>query len=511
MDHPVRVRFAPSPTGPLHIGGVRTALYNFLFAKKHKGVFIIRIEDTDQSRLVPEAEKYIYESLAWLGIIPDESPVAGGPFAPYCQSQRKNIYQSYVGQLVDSGHAYYAFDTEEDLNRMRDANTQGKNSFLYNHVTRERMKNSLSLPEKEWLKLIDSGAPYVIRIKVPEKEEVRLKDEIRGWVIVNSSTLDDKILLKSDGMPTYHLAHLVDDHLMEITHVIRGEEWLPSAPLHVLLYKYFGWIDSMPRFAHLPLLLKPEGTGKLSKRDADKGGFPIFPVNWKDPASGEISIGFRERGYLPEAMVNFLALLGWNPGTEQEMFPMEELIEAFSMEKVNKSGARFDIGKAVFFNQQYIRKKPTKDFEPLVRKKLEEHNLKTDPSRLHIIMEAMKDRITFPEEFFTKAEYFFSRPQHIETQAISKKYDGKSEAALNHIAAKLNAHQGPLAGNGFREIVEQAAGEYDIQPGQILSPLRIMVTGTTTGIDLMKTLELLGPGEVSARIIAGVSLMARKG
>ena len=347
----VRVRFAPSPTGPLHIGGVRTALYNYLFARKMGGKMLLRIEDTDQNRFVPGAEAYIQEALAWVGIVIDEGAGVGGPHAPYKQSERKPMYREYADKLIAEGNAYYAFDTSEELEAMKERLKAAKvASPSYNMVTRMQMNNSLTLPEDEVKKRLERGDEYVIRLKVPRKEEIRLNDMIRGWVVVHSSTIDDKVLLKSDGMPTYHLANIVDDHLMEITHVIRGEEWLPSAPLHVLLYRFLGWEDTMPQFAHLPLLLKPDGNGKLSKRDADAGGFPIFPLDWKDPASGDTWIGFKQQGYLQEATTNFLAFLGWNPGTQQELFAMDELIEAFTVERIGKSGTKFDINKAKWYN-----------------------------------------------------------------------------------------------------------------------------------------------------------------
>ena len=352
----VRVRFAPSPTGPLHIGGVRTALYNYLFAKKMGGKMLLRIEDTDQTRYVAGAEDYIREALEWVGIKIDEGVLEGGPFAPYKQSERKDLYKDYAQQLIDSGKAYYAFDTSEELDLLRKTLEEAKvDNISYNAVTRMQMKNSLTLSEEEVAQKLASGEPHVIRLKVPLKEEIRFKDLVRDWVAVHASTIDDKVLMKSDGMPTYHLANIVDDHLMEITHVIRGEEWLPSAPLHILLYRAFGW--EAPQFAHLPLLLKPEGNGKLSKRDGLLGDFPVFPLEWKDPATNEISRGFREDGYFPEAVLNFLALLGWNPGTEQEIMSIDELSAAFSLESIHKAGARFDVNKAKWFNQSYLRAK----------------------------------------------------------------------------------------------------------------------------------------------------------
>jgi len=355
---PVRVRFAPSPTGALHIGGVRTALYNYLLARKHNGTMILRIEDTDQNRYVPGAEEYIINSLNWVGIQIDEGVGKGGPHAPYRQSERKPIYKQYAQQLVDEGNAYYAFDTEQDLEAMRERlKATGDANQQYGSVSRMQMNNSLTLEKEEVDKKLSAGEAYVIRLKVPANEEIELTDLIRGEVVVNSSQVDDKVLMKSDGMPTYHLANVVDDYLMKISHVIRGEEWLPSAPLHVLLYQFLGWQNEMPQFAHLPLLLKPDGNGKLSKRDADRMGFPIFPLNWTDPATQELATGFKETGFLPEALINFLAFLGWNPGTEKEIFSISELVEAFSIERIGKAGAKFDIQKAQWFNQHYLRAK----------------------------------------------------------------------------------------------------------------------------------------------------------
>ncbi|HNO72051.1 MAG TPA: glutamate--tRNA ligase, partial [Bacteroidia bacterium] len=360
MDNtkPVRVRFAPSPTGPLHMGGVRTALYNYLFAKKHGGDFILRIEDTDQTRFVPGAEQYIVEALKWCGIQPNEGIGFGdGNYKPYRQSERKSMYRQYAEQLVKNGHAYYAFDTTEELEEARTRIEKAGGSFSYNAISRQNLKNSISLSEDEVKKKLDAHEHYVIRIKIPRNEEVRLQDIIRGWVVVNSSQMDDKVLFKSDGMPTYHLANVVDDYLMKITHVIRGEEWLPSAPLHVLLYRYLGWEDAMPQFAHLPLLLRPDGNGKLSKRDGDRLGFPVFPLNWIDPVTKEQSSGYREKGYFPDAFINMLALLGWHASGNKELFSLDELVQEFSLERVSKHGAKFDPEKTKWFNQQYLRNK----------------------------------------------------------------------------------------------------------------------------------------------------------
>ncbi|NBX88287.1 MAG: glutamate--tRNA ligase, partial [Bacteroidetes bacterium] len=372
-ERPVRVRFAPSPTGPLHIGGVRTALYNYLLARKHGGTMILRIEDTDQNRFVPGAEQYIMESLKWVGIEIDEGIEQGGPHAPYRQSERKPMYAQYAYDMIEKGYAYYAFDTEEDIEQMRKRLEASKMQPAYDSVSRMSMKNSITLPADEVKMRLERGDNYVIRIKLPRKEEVRFHDVIRGWVVVNTSTMDDKVLLKGDGMPTYHLANVVDDYLMGISHVIRGEEWLPSAPLHVMLYRYLGWEDVMPEFAHLPLLLKPEGNGKLSKRDGDRLGFPVFPLQWTDPKTNEVSSGYKESGYYPEAATNMLALLGWHPSGNQEMFSMEELIAEFSLERVSKSGAKFDLQKALWFNQQYLQQKPLNEqyeiLKPLIEAK----------------------------------------------------------------------------------------------------------------------------------------------
>src|SRR5688572_17932487 len=402
----VRVRFAPSPTGALHIGGVRTALYNYLLARKLNGTMILRIEDTDQNRFVPGAEEYIRKSLEWVGIKIDEGVGIGGPHAPYRQSERKEIYRQYAQQLIDSGSAYYAFDTEPELEAMRERlKAAGVAIQQYNSITRMEMRNSLTLKPEEVKALIESGYPYVIRLKVPRKEEVRLNDLIRGWVMVHSSQIDDKVLMKSDGMPTYHLANVVDDYLMKISHVIRGEEWLPSAPLHVLLYKYFGWEDVMPQFAHLPLLLKPDGNGKLSKRDADQLGFPIFPLTWTDPNSKEVAVGYREAGYLPDALINFLAFLGWNPGTTQELFSMDQLIEAFQIERINKAGAKFDFHKAQWFNQQYLKSKSDNELAQFLLQSLKKENISCPEDKAVKIAAIMKERVTFPKDFWEQGKF----------------------------------------------------------------------------------------------------------
>ena len=403
MDRKVRVRFAPSPTGPLHIGGVRTALYNYLFAKQHQGDFILRIEDTDSQRFVPGAEEYIQETFDWLGLEFDESPKKGGRYGPYRQSERKDIYRQYVQQLLDKGAAYIAFDTPEELAAKR----KEIPNFQYDASTRMQMRNSLTLSKEETQALLDSHSQYVVRIKVEPGIDITVDDLIRGEVTINSSVLDDKVIYKSaDELPTYHLANVVDDHLMQITHVIRGEEWLPSAPLHVWLYKSLGWEDSMPQFAHLPLLLKPEGSGKLSKRDGDRLGFPVFPLQWEDPETGEIFSGYRESGYLPEAVINFLALLGWNPGTEQEIFSLEELIDAFSFERCSKSGARFDYEKARWFNHKYILATPDEQLVDMFMPILEEKNVVASRDYVTKVVALVKDRVNFVNELWDQSSYF---------------------------------------------------------------------------------------------------------
>lgn len=496
----IRVRFAPSPTGALHIGGVRTALYNYLFARQHNGTMILRIEDTDQNRYVPGAEEYIVESLKWAGIGVDEGVGVGGPHAPYRQSERKELYRQYADRLLRSGHAYYAFDTEAELQAMREQlKKAGVDHQQYSSFTRMTMRNSLTLPATETEKLIQSGAPYVIRLKVPESGEIRLHDLIRGEVVVQMNELDDKVLMKSDGMPTYHLANVVDDYLMRISHVIRGEEWLPSAPLHVLLYKSFGWEADMPQFAHLPLLLKPDGNGKLSKRDADRMGFPIFPLNWTDPATGEKSVGFREAGYLPEALINFLAFLGWNPGTEQEIFSMEELIRAFSIERIGKAGARFDIHKATWFNEQYIRLKPADALIQYLHEQLAKEGIVCSPEKAGKIVRVMRDRVSFPKDFYQQGRFFFQAPTAFDTAVISKKWN--TEAAI-FFQALVAALQGTARFDveTIKSTIENVAAGLGIKAGQVMQILRVAITGSSSGPDLMMTLEIIGREETMNRL-----------
>ncbi|WP_226389920.1 glutamate--tRNA ligase [Penaeicola halotolerans] len=501
MEREVRVRFAPSPTGALHIGGVRTALYNYLFAKKNGGKFLIRIEDTDQTRFVPGAEEYIKESLAWAGIETDEDPWKGGPHGPYRQSERKAMYMQYALDLVEKGHAYYAFDTSEELDAMRERLTAARVvSPQYNSITRTTMKNSLTLPEDEVKARLASGEPYVIRIKIPRKEEVRLNDMIRGWVMVHSSTLDDKVLMKSDGMPTYHLANIVDDHLMGITHVIRGEEWLPSAPLHVLLYKYFGWEDTMPQFAHLPLLLKPDGNGKLSKRDAEKHGFPVFPLEWTDPNTGGQVAGFRESGYLPDAFVNFLALLGWNPGNQEEIFSKEQLIEAFTVERIGKSGTKFDINKANWFNEIYLRAKPNVELAEYLLASLKQEGIACTPEKAAKVCGVMKERATFPTDFWKEGKFFFLSPTSFDEKIAEKKWNNDTVNALTAYKEELLANTETITPELAKALLTTALEKKGIGMGKVMQGVRLAITGVGAGPDLMEVIEIIGKEEVIKRI-----------
>lgn len=496
-----RVRFAPSPTGPLHSGGVRTALYNYLFARQTGGQMLLRIEDTDQTRYVPGAEEYILESLAWLGIEIDEGPAKGGPHAPYRQSERKEIYKKYAEQLVMEGKAYYAFDTTEELEAMRKRLEEAKvPAAQYNAITRMQMTNSLTLSPEETKARLDNGDPYVIRIKVQPKDDIRFNDMVRGWVVVHSSQIDDKVLLKSDGMPTYHLANIVDDHLMEITHVIRGEEWLPSAPMHVLLYRYLGWEDTMPQFAHLPLLLKPDGNGKLSKRDADLGGFPIFPLEWTDPKTGEKALGFREEGYYPDSTANFLAFLGWNPGTEQELFSMEELIEAFSFDRVHKAGAKFDIQKANWFNQQYLKQKDDVTMAAQVQPLFAAKGIHISDEQAIQIVHLLKDRVHFVKEIVSESAFLFSAPESYDQEIVAKKWNDEAKTGIGAFAEALVSYDGPFAGDSIKQVLTQTLEVAGIKMGKIMQALRLAVTGVGAGPDLMVTMEILGKEEVVSRL-----------
>jgi len=509
----VRVRFAPSPTGALHIGGVRTVLYNYLFAKKMNGKIILRIEDTDQTRFVPGAEEYIIESLDWIGIDPDESPAKGGEYGPYRQSERSEIYAKYAQKLLDEGNAYYAFDSADELVAMRERLKAAKvDQPQYNAITRAQMKNSLTLPPEEVKARLESGEPYVIRLKVPRKEEIRLNDMVRGWVMVHSAAIDDKVLMKSDGLPTYHLANVVDDHLMKISHVIRGEEWLPSAPLHVLLYKFLGWEDTMPQFAHLPLLLKPDGNGKLSKRDGDKHGFPVFPIEATFPGkNGEVEKfnGFREAGFLPDAMVNFLAFLGWNPGTEQEIFTTDELINAFSLEKVGKSGAKFDIEKAKWFNQQYIKSKSGEHLAAYLREDLEVAGIKYQEAQLPRICNALKERVTYPGDFLKDGFFFFNKPESYDEKLVNKKWTEEAVTVLELYSSAL-ANKTTISAEEAKQVLSNILDEKGVKIGKVMPAVRLAMTGAGSGPDLMEIISILGPDEVVQRITTAVEKLPVK-
>ncbi|MFN7791104.1 MAG: glutamate--tRNA ligase, partial [Cyclobacteriaceae bacterium] len=470
-------------------------LYNYLLARKHNGTMILRIEDTDQNRYVPGAEEYIINSLNWVGIQIDEGVGKGGPHAPYRQSERKPIYKQYAQQLVDEGNAYYAFDTEQDLEAMRERlKATGDANQQYGSVSRMQMNNSLTLEKEEVDKKLSAGEAYVIRLKVPANEEIELTDLIRGEVVVNSSQVDDKVLMKSDGMPTYHLANVVDDYLMKISHVIRGEEWLPSAPLHVLLYQFLGWQNEMPQFAHLPLLLKPDGNGKLSKRDADRMGFPIFPLNWTDPATQELATGFKETGFLPEALINFLAFLGWNPGTEKEIFSISELVEAFSIERIGKAGAKFDIQKAQWFNQHYLRAKSDQELAEYLLAALANERITCSNEKAGKICFALRERITFPHDLWEQGKIFFSAPSTFDQQIVAKKWNLDAVRTLRGFIEEIKVTQ-PFSADAAKLSLEKVTGELGIKTGQILQPLRMSLTGGASGPDLMLTMEILGKEE----------------
>ncbi|MCG9912372.1 MAG: glutamate--tRNA ligase [Flavobacteriales bacterium] len=509
-DKKVRVRFAPSPTGPLHLGGVRTALYNYLFARKHGGDFLLRIEDTDQTRYVPGAEEYIIESLKWLGIMYDEGPGKEGEFAPYRQSERKPMYRQYAEQLIESGHAYYAFDTTEELETMR-VNLQkaGSSSPSYNFISRNSMKNSLTLPADEVQRRIDNGDPYVIRIKIPRNEEVHLEDLVRGVVVVNTNTLDDKVLFKSDGMPTYHLANIVDDYLMKITHVIRGEEWLPSAPTHVLLYRFLGWEADMPSFAHLPLILKPDGNGKLSKRDGDRLGFPVFPLQWTDPNSGEVSSGYRESGYFKEAVINILALLGWHPTDNQELFSLDELVEAFSLEKVSKAGAKFDFEKAKWFNREYLKSTPDKELAEAVKPYAIAGGADVSDEYLQGACRLMKERATFIKDVFEKGRYLFFAPSAYDENTLAKKWKPGTADFISQLLADLSTDEA-FTGASLESRGKAWLEANKLGFGAIMPVFRVLLTGEGEGPAIFEICALLGKEEMKSRIESGLSVCKSK-
>ena len=493
MSKQVRVRFAPSPTGPLHIGGVRTALFNYLFAKKHNGVFYIRIEDTDQTRFVPEAEAYIFEALEWLGIAPDETIGKNEKFGPYRQSERKEMYKEYADQLINSGWAYYAFDSSEKLDELRkQAETDGK-TFIYNHTVREILDTSLNVSRENIEARIANGETYVIRFKTPVNEILELKDIVRGDIKFDTNLLDDKVLFKSDGMPTYHLANIVDDHLMETSHVIRGEEWLPSMPLHHLLYKAFGW--DAPEFAHLPLILKPVGNGKLSKRDGDKLGFPVFPLEWKT-AEG-ISSGYREKGFFPEAVINFLALLGWNDGTEQEIFTLDELVEKFDLNRIHKAGAKFDPDKNKWFNHQYLQKQSDASLAESFKKDLAERNISTSLD-LTKIVGMIKERAHFVNEFWDLADYFFEAPTSYDEKA-SKNWKEETPALMQLVISELNKMEDFTSMN-IETLLKEWMTTNEIGMGKVMQPLRLSLVGALKGPHLFDIIEMIGKEETVQRI-----------
>jgi len=502
----IRVRFAPSPTGPLHIGGVRTALYNYLFARQNGGDMILRIEDTDQTRFVPGAEEYIIEALEWLGIKFDEGVHIGGNYGPYRQSDRKPLYRQYADQLLRDGWAYYAFDKPEALDAKRKEYEAQKKTFQYDCNTRSGMENSLSLSAEEVQQRLDSGEPYVVRFKFPENIDITVHDLIRGDVTMNSRLLDDKVLFKSDGMPTYHLANIVDDHLMEVSHVIRGEEWLPSAPLHVMLYKAFGWEDTMPQFAHLPLLLKPDGNGKLSKRDGDRLGFPVFPLDWKNPQTGETASGYREQGYLPEAVVNMLALLGWNPGNDQELMTMDELIRLFSIEHISKSGAKFNVEKAKWFNHEYLQKCSDERLADMFQPQLKEHGVDAPRDYVVRVVGMMKERLNFPQELWDQTHYFFVAPTQYDPKAVSKRWKPGMTRHMAKVIEILNTV--PFEYDAIHKaLLEDYIKGNELNMGQIMNSLRLAVVGTTVGPDMLTLVMTIGKDETIARVQRAIDVI----
>jgi glutamyl-tRNA synthetase len=501
MAKKVRVRFAPSPTGGLHLGGVRTVLYNYLFARQQGGDFVLRIEDTDQSRYVQGAEEYIYECLKWCGLQPDESPLAGGPYSPYRQSERKELYRQYAEFLVQEGKAYYAFDRPDELESMRERFKTPENpSPQYDHNIRMQMRNSCALTFEETERLLADNVPHVIRIRMPENETVTFTDMIRGEVSFHTGLVDDKVLLKADGMPTYHLAVVVDDYLMKITHAFRGEEWLPSSPVHILLWKYLGWEAQMPQWAHLPLILKPDGNGKLSKRDGDRLGFPVFAMNWTVPGTTDLTKGFREMGFLPEAFINMLAMLGWNDGTDQELFTLDELIEKFSIDRVHKGGAKFDFEKAKWFNHEWIKRSEVGSLKPEVKNTFEQHGISVaDDEKLEKVIALVKERCTLIPDFVEQARFFFQSPQQWELDAIKPKWNEAKQAFFADVIAYLQQQSGWNANdleNGFKEL----AAAKKTKPGEVLLPLRIMLVGGKFGPGVFDIAAIIGKEETVDRI-----------
>lgn len=503
MSKPVRVRFAPSPTGGLHLGGVRTVLYNYLFAKKHNGKFIVRIEDTDQTRFVPGAEEYIFKTLEWCGLTPDESVLHGGNFAPYRQSERMPLYKEYALQLVQKGLAYYAFDTAAELEEKRNSTP----NFQYNNSNRTTLKNSLNLSKEEVEELLKNNTPYVIRVKMPAGEQIGFTDLIRGDVSFETSLVDDKVLLKADGMPTYHLAVVVDDYLMQITHAFRGEEWLPSAPVHIFLWEHLFGLNAMPQWAHLPLILKPDGNGKLSKRDGERLGFPVFAMDWHDPKTNEITTGFKERGFLPQAFVNMLAMLGWNDGTEQEIFTIEELIEKFSLERVHKNGAKFDYEKAKHFNKEWIKRSTIADLRFTIYDLLKQNGIEIlDDGKFDKVFELVKDRCTFLNDFVEQAGYFFTTPQKFDIEAIKPKWDENKTNFFTNYCTHLQGSNVIDAAKMEAEFKELATAQ-GLKIGEVMMPLRIMLVGGKFGPGVFDIAVLLGKEACIIRIQTMLKLL----
>ncbi|MCR4853663.1 MAG: glutamate--tRNA ligase [Prevotella sp.] len=502
-ERKVRVRFAPSPTGPLHIGGVRTALYNYLFARQHGGDMVFRIEDTDSNRFVPGAEEYIIESFHWLGIKFDEGVSFGGEHGPYRQSERRAIYREYVDQLLEQGKAYIAFDTPEELEKKR----QEVKNFQYDASTRQQMRNSLTLPKEEVDEMIQDGQQYVVRFLVQPGEEIHVHDIIRGEVIIKSDILDDKVLFKSaDELPTYHLANIVDDHLMEITHVIRGEEWLPSAPLHVLLYRAFGWEDTMPQFAHLPLLLKPDGKGKLSKRDGDRLGFPVFPLEWHDPKSGEVSNGFREQGYFPEAVINFLALLGWNPGTEQEMFTMDELIAQFDLSKCSKAGAKFAYEKGIWFNHEYMLQKSDDEIAELFAPIVAGNGVEESLDRVKQVVHMMKDRVNFVKELWPLCAFFFIPPAEYDEKTVKKRWKDFSAQQMTELLAIIEGMD-DFSIENQEKVIMQWVQDMEYKLGDVMNAFRLALVGIGKGPGMFDITAFLGKEETLRRLRRAIDVL----
>ncbi|MDQ1097822.1 MULTISPECIES: glutamate--tRNA ligase [Chryseobacterium] len=495
----VRVRFAPSPTGPLHLGGVRTALYDYLFAKNQGGEFVLRIEDTDTARYVEGAEEYIEEALEWCGIIPDESPKKGGKFAPYRQSERRDIYDRYTEQILKTDYAYLAFDTPEELDAIRTEFEARGDVFSYDNKTRNRLKNSIALSEEEVQKLLDNKTPYVVRFRMPVDRTLNLEDIIRGNFSVNTDTLDDKVLVKNDGMPTYHFANIIDDHEMEITHVIRGEEWLPSLGLHTLLYEAMGW--TAPKFAHLSLILKPEGKGKLSKRDGDKFGFPVFPLDFKDPATGMVSKGYRENGYLPEAFINMVALLGWSPVDDKEILSLEEMTREFDLYKVHKAGARFSKEKAEWFNHQYMQAKPDEELLQILKMSGFDFGGASDDKLLKVIR-LMKERATFPKDIYENGKFFFEAPASYDEKALKKAWNDETSSVLSELAERLEGSD--FNAEAVKQTIHDFAESKGLGMGKVMMPLRLVLVGELKGPDVPDILEIIGKEESLARIKTAV-------